>query len=90
MNEGRTKVNKGREDHRFFLGSVDKPYAVLTNGEIPDYLDDEFFSAYQIWNYTRLTGTLPFANMGWAETPQYLIEIITAFQLAYEHTRPIR
>ena len=51
--------------------------------EIPDYLTDRFWSAYNIWNNTRLTGSLPFSNKGWAEHPTHLIEIITIMQQEY-------
>lgn len=65
------------------MGRVDRPIGIIKRGEIPSYLDEEFWSAYHIWNNTRLTGRLPYEG-GWAEIPYRLTEIITAFQNEYE------
>ena len=84
--ERRTKCAPGREDSLFYLGNVKNPVAVLKYGDIPNYLDDSFWSGYAIWDNTRHTGMMPF-NRGWAEQPQYLVDLITAYQSAYEGIR---
>lgn len=50
-------------------------------------MDDEFWSGYDIWNKTRLTGLFPVGSGGWAERPNYLVELITAYQAEYEVIR---
>jgi hypothetical protein len=82
--EGRTVVQKGRENASFYLGNFRAPVAIIKHGEIPDYLTDDFWIKYHIWNNSRLTQSLPLSPV-WAENPEYLIEIITAFQNEYEH-----
>ena len=76
-------MKKGHEENMFYLGSLNAPLAVLRVKDIPEYLTEEFWSAYEIWNNTRLTGSLPISPV-WGDNPKYLIDIITAFQHRYE------
>ena len=76
-------ARQGHETAMFYLGSVKAPVAILSYSEIPEYLTDEFWSQYHIWNNSRLTGSLPLSPI-WGENPEHLIDIITAFQNEYE------
>lgn len=87
INEGLTQCRPGSEDKLTFVGPASRPYATLRRGEIPGYIDDEFYSMYAIWNNSRLTGTLPMGQKGWAEIPQYLTDIIATFQNAFDHIK---
>lgn len=82
--EGKTTVPHGRENNKFFVGHYKNPTAVLNYGDIPQYLNEDFWSQFVIWNNGRLTNSLPLDAI-WAKNPQYLIDIITAFQSEYEH-----
>ena len=81
--EGKTQVAEGHEDASFYIGGVKNPVAILEYNEIPEYLTEEFYSMYQIWNNSRLTNSLPISPV-WGDNPQYLIDIISAFQQQYE------
>jgi len=46
---------------------------------IPEYFTDEYFDSLRIWNRFKRYG-LPFAPLGWAEHPAYIIDIIDTFE----------
>lgn len=70
----------------FYLGDSKSPYAIMKYGDIKDYLTEEFWSQYNIWHTSRCTSSLPLDPV-WGKNPQYLIDIITAFQGVYESVR---
>lgn len=82
--EGRTEVVKNHEEATFYIGDIKSPVAILQYKDIPGYLDEEFWSAYEIWDNTRLTKSLPISPV-WGDNPKRVIDIITAFQSRYEH-----
>ncbi len=84
--EGKTEVPKGYEDSIFFLGNMKDPVAFLEYKEIPDFLNEEFYSMYHIWNNGRLTRSLPLSPV-WGNNPAHLIEGITTLQQAYDNIR---
>ena len=84
--ESKTTVPKGYDDALFFLGGVKDPVAIMEYKEIPDFLTEEFYSMYTIWNNSRLTGSLP-VDQVWGKNPAHLIEGITCLQQAYENIR---
>ncbi len=43
--EGRTEVIKHHGEASFYIGDMNSPVAILQYKDIPDYLDDEFWSA---------------------------------------------
>jgi len=46
---------------------------------IPEYFTEEYFDALSIWKSFKRYG-LPFAPLGWAEHPAYIIDIIDMFE----------
>lgn len=52
--------------------------AKVVNSEIPDYVDDELWSAVNLWNRYKAYG-LPFGG-GWAEQPAHLVDAIDAVE----------
>lgn len=72
----------------FYIGPIDNPVEILRYGDIPEYITEEFWSMFYIWNNTRLTKSLPFGP-AWADNPKYLVDIITAFQQEYENIRGV-
>ena len=69
-------------DTRRFVGTLKNPVAYIRNSEIPKYCNQKFWSAYEIWNNTRLTGALP-SNKGWADHSKYIIDIVSIMQQEY-------
>ena len=84
--EGKTTVPEGYEDNLFFVGNMKDPVAIMEYKEIPDFLDEEFWSMYYIWNTGRLTGSLPVAPV-WGDNPAHLIDGITALQQTFDNIR---
>lgn len=81
--DGRTEYNELYADSYFYIGDMMNPVAIMQYKDIPGYLDEAFWSQYQIWDRTRLTKSLPLSPV-WGDNPEYLIDIITAFQDQYE------
>lgn len=50
----------------------------IRRGDIPGYLDSEFWSAFRIWKYYRRFG-LP-NGAGWANEPAFIVEVIDLFE----------
>ena len=82
--EGRTEVVESHKDATFYIGDMRSPVAIMQYKDIPDYLDEEFWSAYEIWNNNRLSNGLYLSGL-WGNPPQRVVDIITAFQGRYEN-----
>lgn len=55
----------------------------LRRSEIGEWVDERFWSAFDVWWTWRTLGTLPFAG-GWAEQPVHLKVIIEEAEVAYK------
>lgn len=60
----------------------------VMRSEVPEYCDERFYSALDIWYRWRMFGNaLPFAG-GWAEQPAHIVTVIETLEAAYkEHER---
>lgn len=56
---------------------------LITMGEIPDFFDEWFWSAFNIWQTTKHVKAPVFSG-GWAEWPHHIVEIIKYFDIAHE------
>lgn len=63
-----------------------KPIAIMKYGQIKNYLTDDFFRQYEVWRNSHYTRSLPLDPV-WGKNPKYLIDIITAFEEAFDGIR---
>ena len=70
-------------------GMYDRPGRVMNvlgtdveRRRIPEYFTDEYFDSLGIWKRFKRYG-LPFAPLGWAEHPAFIIDIIDTFEDTY-------
>lgn len=53
----------------------------IMRSEVNAYLDDWFWSAFDVWYRWKMFGCLPFSG-GWAEQPAHLITVIEVAEAA--------
>ena len=54
----------------------------MPRNQIPDLFTDEFTDLVNAWSLTKRWETMPFEG-GWAEQPARLMDVLTAFDVAY-------
>jgi hypothetical protein len=55
----------------------------IRRSEVNEYLDDWFWSAFDVWYRWRMFNGLPFSG-GWAEQPAHLVDIIETAEAAHK------
>ncbi len=70
-------VRKGREWLPVETGVPDDEgkEIIIQSGSIPDYFDDYFFDALELFETVELFGSLPFSG-GWAEQPYPIFRVL--------------
>lgn len=53
----------------------------IMRSEVNEYLDDWFWSSFDVWYRWKMFGCLPFGG-GWAEQPAHLIRVIEVAEAA--------
>ena len=60
---------------QMFVGNVKDPVAVIERKDRPNYCDDDFYRAYNVWQKWHMGFGLPFPGT-WAEAPKRVIDVI--------------
>jgi len=64
---------------KVFIGPVKKPVMFVKRHQVKYFLDEWFFSAYDLWRKFNMGLGLPYAG-GWADNPAHVVAIIEAFE----------
>lgn len=81
---GKADLKVRRSDAPVIVGpmtrTVKKPIAVIRRGEIAEYVNAEFWQAFELWQSFHYTRTLPFYGKGLYEHPQHIVDIIVTLE----------
>lgn len=76
-------INKRSLNSMMFVGPPNDPQGTLKKSEIKDYLDDDFMSAYNVWQKWHMGFGLPMTG-AWAEVPKHIIDVIEYCEIVHK------
>ena len=76
-------IKERQLDSLMFVGAATDPQGTLKKGEIKDYLDENFMSAYNIWQKWYMGFGMPFSGT-WFEQPKHIIDIIEWCEIVHK------
>ncbi len=68
---------------RIFLGPVGRPVMIIRRRQIKYFLDEYFYTAYNVWWKYHLGMGFPYSG-GWGEQPTHIVEIIETMEAEYK------
>jgi hypothetical protein len=64
------------------------PFTTINRSEIPQYLDDEFYRMYNVFEKWQLGFGMP-GNRPWDEQPVFIMDILEGFKGEYDRYKKL-
>jgi len=76
-------VTQEQQDKKIFIGKQKSPVAIITRGEIKEYLTDELVEYYGIWQKFNAGFGLPYSP-NWGDYPDRFTDVLSIFNASWK------